>query len=174
MAHNRRVTTGMSYTLHRVFCATPLDLEPERQAFHEVIGQVNEAEGMPRGFLFVPVSIVPLMANKLFFQALVEANIRECKFFVQVLQNTWGPPTRNFEPDYSLACRLKDDPASQMEGVAVLFKAADGLQIEPGIQQLKSSLQGRQDRASSQFASLDEYKQQLQTQLSTWLRSVTT
>src|ERR1035438_2083660 len=129
----------MTYALHRVFCSTPGDLEPERQAFHDVIGEVNEAEGMPRNVLFVPVSIVPLMVNKLFFQPAVDANVRECKFFVQVLQHTWGPPERNFESDYNLACRLKADPGSSMDGVALFFKAADGLEVEPGILQLKSS-----------------------------------
>ena len=162
----------MAYTVHRIFCATPADLEPERQAFHEVIGEVNQAEGMPRSILFAPVSIVPLMANKLFFQPVVEANIRECKFFVQVLQNSWGPATRNFEPDYNLACLLKDEPGSPMEGVAVFFKAANGLEIEPGVQQLKSSLQTMQECASTEFANLDEFKRQLRAQLSNWLRLV--
>jgi len=120
----------------------------------------------------VPVSIVPNMVNKLVFQPVVETNVRACKFFVQVLHNTWGPPTRNFQTEYELACQLKTDPASQMEDVAVFLKAADGLQVEPGIRQLKSSVQSQHDCVAYEFASLDEYKQQLQAQLSTWLRAV--
>src|SRR5271170_7786072 len=96
----------MTYKLHRVFCASPGDLEPEREAFHDVIGQVNEAEGMAKSILLVPVSIVPNMVNKLAFQPLVDANVQECTFFVQVLQNTWGPPEKNFEVEYNLARRL--------------------------------------------------------------------
>jgi hypothetical protein len=162
----------MTYALHRVFCATPGDLEPERQAFHDVIGEVNEAEGVPRNVLFVPVSIVPLMANKLFFQPSVDSNVRECKFFVQVVQNTWGPRERNFESDYNLACRLKAEPEAPMEGVAVFLKTTDGLDVEPGILQLKSSTPSQLGCAVYEFASLEEYKRQLRDQLSDWLRTV--
>lgn len=170
VARNRRWRPAMPYTMHRIFCATPGDLEPERQAFHDVVGQVNEAEGMPRNILFVPLSIVPLMSNKLIFRTAVEDNIRQCRFFIQVLQNTWGPSTRNFEPDYNLACRLKDDPASLMEGVAMFFKAAN--EVEPGIAELKSPFQSQPKCAAYEFATLDEYKQQLRAQLSTWLRNI--
>jgi hypothetical protein len=89
-----------------------------------------------------------------------------------VLHDTWGPPTRNFEPDYTLACRLKADPAEAMEGIAVFFKAADGAQIEPTVQRLKSSLQSQQDGPSYEFATLDEFKRQSRAQLSDWQREV--
>jgi hypothetical protein len=48
----------MSYRLYRVLCATPsdaeADLENERQAFYEVVGQLNEAEAMPLGYSSFP------------------------------------------------------------------------------------------------------------------------
>ena len=162
----------MTYALHRIFCSTPGDLESERQAFHDVIGEVNEAEGVRRNVLFAPVSIVPLMMNKLFYQPAVDANIRECKFFVQVLQHTWGPPEKNCESDYHLACRLQDDPGSPVEQIALFFRTADGLEVEPGILQLKSSLQSQPGRAAYEFASLEDYKRQLRNQLSEWLRTM--
>jgi hypothetical protein len=112
------------------------------------------------------------MVNKLFYQPAVDANIRECKFFVQVLQNTWGPRERSFENDYDLARRLHTDPGSSMKGVALFFKAADGLEAEPEILRLKSSVQSQPDRAAYEFASLEEYKRQLRNQLSEWLRTV--
>jgi hypothetical protein len=162
----------MTYAVHRVFCSTPGDLEPERQAFHDAVGEVNEDVGVTRNVLFAPVSIVPLMVNKLFYQPAVDANVRECKFFVQVLQHTWGPREKNFECDYNLAWRLKSDPGSAMEGVALFFKAADGFEVEPEILQLKSSTQSRPGCAVYEFASLDEYKRQLRDQLTAWLRTV--
>jgi hypothetical protein len=162
----------MTYTLLRIFCSTPGDLEGERQAFHDVVGEVNEAVGLPRNVLFAPVSIVPLMVNKLFYQPAVEANVRECKFFVQVLQHTWGPQERNFKCDFDMAWHLKSDPGFPMEGVALFFKAADGFDVEPGILQLKSSMQSQPGCAIYEFASLDEYKQQLRDQLSAWLATV--
>jgi len=162
----------MSYTLLRVFCSTPGDLEEERQAFHDVLAELNEFDAMPKGLLLLPVSIVPKMANKAFFRGVVDENIRACEFFVQVLHNSWGPPARNFEREYSLACQLKADPTSLMKEVAVFFKAADGVEVEPGILQLRSSAQSQQDSPTYEFASLEEYKRQLRGQLSAWLRSI--
>jgi hypothetical protein len=127
----------MPYTLHRVFCATPGELEPERLAFHEVVGQTNEAEGMSKGILFVPVSIVPNMVNKLLFQSVIEENVQACRYFVQVLHNTWGPPMRNFKAEYGLACRLKLDPGSLTRGVSLFFKAGDATEVDSEILQLK-------------------------------------
>jgi len=162
----------MTYVLHRVFCSTPGDLERERQFFHEVIGEVNEAEGISQGHLFVPVSIVPNMVNKLAFQPAVDANVEACEFFIQVLHNTWGPPERNFEGEYNLACRLKTDPGSPMKGIAVLFKTADEPQVEPTILQLRSAARSQQEYAAYEFASLDDFKHSLRPQLSAWIRTV--
>jgi hypothetical protein len=152
----------MSFRMYRVVCATPGDseddLERERQAFHEVLGEVNETEGMPLGILFVPVSVPPHMSNKTSFQPLVDDNVRACTFFVQVLHHTWGPPTRNFEHDYQLANACCADAQLPMEGVAVFLKA-----IEPGAAEFKGS--------ASEFKSMDEFKTCLRSQLSAWLAS---
>jgi hypothetical protein len=164
---------AMAYTMHRIFCSTPGELEAERRAFDDVVGEVNEADAMPKGILFVPLSIMPYIVNKLPYQPMVDANVRACRFFVQVLHHTWGPPTRNFESEYQLACLLMADPAEALDGIAVFFKAADSLQIvEPGILQLKSSLQSQQHPQAFEYAGLDDYKLQLRAQLSDWLRSV--
>jgi len=160
----------MDYITHRIFCATPGELEAERRAFEEVVGEVNEAEAMPKNILLAPLSIVPYIVNKLQVQPVVDANVASCKFFVQVLHDTWGPAIRNFEPEYALACRLKADPAAAMEGIAVFFKAVDGAQIEPAVLRLKSSLPSQQGGEAYEFVSLDEFKRQLHAQLSDWLR----
>jgi hypothetical protein len=156
----------------RIFCSTPGDLEEERMVFHDVVGEVNEAVGMPKGVLLVPVSIVPKMVNKSFFQGVVEENVRACNFFVQILNDTWGPPARNFEREYGLALQLKDDPAAAMEEVAIFFKAANGPRLDSGILQFRSSAQSQRDCPTYEFASLEEYQRQLRVQLSAWLRAV--
>jgi hypothetical protein len=150
----------MSYRMYRVFCATPGDseddLERERQAFYDVIGEVNEAEGMPLGILFVPVSVPPQITNKTSFQSLVDDNVRACTFFVQVLHHSWGPSTRNFEREYQLAKECCADPHLPMEGMSVFVKA-----IEPGVAAFKGS--------ASEFNNIDELKTGLRSQLSLWL-----
>jgi hypothetical protein len=153
----------MSYRMIRVFCATPSDsksdLEAERQAFYEVVGDLNESEGMPAGVLFTPVSLLPNLTNKTVFQHAVDENVRTSKFFVQVLDHTWGPATRNFEREYQLATEC-------CSGVSVFFKAPNGRPIEPAVVQFKAS------QSAVDFESLDDFKAQLRSQLSIWLRSL--
>lgn len=162
----------MSYRMYRVFCATPGDsetgLEAERQAFHEVMGQVNGAEAMPEGILFVPVSILPNLTNKAVFQPAVDENVRACAFFVQVLDHTWGPATRNFEREFQLAMQSYADPALPMKGVSLFFKDPGGKQVEPGVAQLRKPGQGV---PVFDFSSLDDFTIHLRSQLSAWLRS---
>ncbi len=155
----------MSYRMYRVFCATPsdaeADLENERQAFYEVVGQVNEAEAMPRGMLFVPVSVLPNLTNITVYQPSIDENVRTCTFFVQVLDHTWGPGTRNFEPSYRLATQC-------CAGVSLLLKVPNGRQIEPGVAAFRES----QKPPAVTFESLDDFKVHLRSQLSVWLRSI--
>jgi hypothetical protein len=158
----------MSYRMYRVFCATPGDpetgLEPERAVFHDVIGELNETEAMPLEILFVPVSVLPNLTSITVFQRAIDENIRDCTFFVQILQHTWGPPERSFEGPYRLAQECCADPQLPMKGVSVFFKAPGGREIEPAVAELKTD--------SFEFQTLDEFRTALRSQLSTWLRTV--
>ena len=78
----------MPYAMHRIFCATPGDLEEERLAFYKVMGDFNEAHAMPRGVLFVSISIVPYGGDKRVYQGAVSENIRSCRYYIQVLANS--------------------------------------------------------------------------------------
>jgi hypothetical protein len=157
----------MSYQMHRVFCATPGDLEEERQAFYNVMAEFNSEEAMPRGILFVSVSIVPAMTDKRVFQGPVSENIRACRYYIQVLEDTWGPPQRNFERDYALARKCAADPDLPMQEVAVLFKKPLlPHQVEPGVLELKRQLD------APEFDTLQEYSLELRRVLSRWLAGV--
>lgn len=134
----------MPFAMYRVFCAAP-GLELERQAFHEAIGAFNEQKGMPRGVLFVPVSVPVNMTDKRVYQAAVDANVRACRFFVQVLQGTWGPPELNFEREFELA--------AECAGRVVLCKAP-----ECG--------------AGKMFRDLEEFKSLLFQQFLEWLATI--
>jgi hypothetical protein len=147
----------MSYQMLRIFCATPGGLEDERQAFHEVIAEINETAGQPAGILFVPISITPHMANKTFSQPSVDQNVRDSSFFVLVLGYTWGPPHKNFEGEFRMASQLLAQPEADMKGVAVFLKSG----------QLKSSVEECPEVC--EFATLDDFRRRLQVQLMTWL-----
>jgi hypothetical protein len=157
----------MSYQMHRIFCATPGDLEEERQAFYEVMGAFNEEEAMRREILFVSVSIVPQLSDKRVFQGAIGENIRSCRYYVQILEDSWGPPQKNFERDYALAMKCAADPALPMEDVAVFYKKPllpD--RVEPAVNELKARL------AAPEFEAVAEFKEQLRRQLSSWLESL--
>src|SRR5258708_5538930 len=112
-------------TAHRflnIFCAAPGDLEAERAAFYRAVAQVNENAGIGLHLLFAPLSIVPAITDKSRFQAAVDDNIRLCSYYILALNDTWGPPLKNFEQDYRLAVECRDDASLPMKEVAVLLK----------------------------------------------------
>ncbi len=157
----------MPYTFHRIFCATPGDLEEERLAFYHVMGQFNQDHAMPRGILFVSVSIVPYGGDKRGYQGAVSENIRACRYYVQVLEDTWGYPEKNFERDHALALRCVEDPAMPMQEVAVLFKKPLlPHQVEPGVAALKERL------GETEFATIGEFSERLHALLARWLETV--
>ena len=157
----------MSFRMFRVFCATPsdaeADLEAERHAFHDVVGKLNEAEGIPRGILFVPVSVLPNMASLIAFQQVVDENVRDSAFYIQVLGHTWGSPTRNFEHQYQLARQCCGE-------VSLFFKVPNGLPVEPAVARLRESL-STTETPPVDFADLDDFRTHLRSQLSAWLQS---
>jgi hypothetical protein len=109
------------YLMHRVFCATSWELEGERQAFDDVLGEFNEAEAMKRGVLYVPVSLLNIR-DKRPLQYSVDDNIRVCRHYILTLCDNWGPPERNFERDYELALECRADPSQPMREVAFLLR----------------------------------------------------
>lgn len=109
------------YQIHRVFCATAFNLEPERRALEELLGHFNETVAMPRGVLFVP-SFLIRMRDKRPYQVEIDDNIRESRYYLLALAGDWGPPERNFQSDYRLAMRCKDDPALPMSDAVLLLR----------------------------------------------------
>ena len=115
------------YQMHRIFCATPWELEAERIRFHDLIGLFNETVAMPKGVLFVPVSLAGIR-DKRPMQYAVDENIRQCRHYIQVLSEppeqpeSWGPVERNFRHDYNLALECAADPALPMQSVSLIPK----------------------------------------------------
>jgi len=119
------------YQMHRVFCATSWELEGERRAFHDVIGDVNEAEAMKRGLLYVPVTLVNIR-DKRPYQYVVEENIRDCTYYMLAVSDGWGPPERHFERDYRLALACRQNPGLPMRETAFLWQKPDAESPVPG------------------------------------------
>lgn len=164
-----RLSSAMSYTFHRIFCGTPGDLEAERDAFYEVMAEFNEHEAMPKGILFVSLSIVPLVVNMTVFQGTIDENIRSCRHYVQVLADTWGPPQRSFKRSFDLARQCAADPAMPMREVALLCKEMPSDHpVESGV--LEARKEAEQGRLRSlTFSDPGSFRQQLRGLLAAWL-----
>jgi hypothetical protein len=164
---------SMSYNMHRIFCAAAGDLERERAAFYDVMGDFNAAHAMPRNVLFIAVALPDRTYDKRPFQAAVSENIRSCRYYIQVVEDTWGPPEKNFERDHAVACQCVADPGLPMQEIAVLFKKPlMPHQVEPGILDLKRKLEADRDQLHAEFDSIEEYRRQLHGLLSRWLETV--
>jgi hypothetical protein len=109
------------YRMHRIFFATPWELELERLRFHNVLGAFNETSAMPRGILFIPVTLLNVR-DKRPVQYEVDDNIRHCRHYILALSEDWGPVERNFKNDYHLALQCAADPALPTQSVAILAK----------------------------------------------------
>ena len=148
-------------------------MEPEREAFYEVVGDFNAAHAMPRNVLFVAVALPFHTIDKRPYQAAITENIRACRYYIQVLEDTWGPPEKNFERDHAHACKFAADPGLPMREVAVLFKKPLlPHQVEPSVSELKRKIQADNTQAQGEFETVEEYKQLLHRLLADWLETV--
>lgn len=163
----------MSYIMHRIFCAPAGDLEQERTEFYKVVGDFNAAHAMPRNVLFVAVALPFHTFDKRPFQAALSENIRACRYYVQVLEDTWGPPEKNFERDYALACKCAADANLPMQQVAVLFKKPlVPHQVESSVLELQKSLEADHTHPHGSFETLDDFRGHLNGLLAEWLETV--
>jgi hypothetical protein len=149
------------FQMHRIFCANCWELEAERRAFHDIIGNFNEDVAMKDGVLYVPVSLVNI-ADKRPHQFTVNENIEACRHFLLVLSGDWGPVERNFQRDYALALKCAADPALPMRETAFL------LQTGPEGQAPAPSL----PTPDSQFSTPAEFQEQFLRLLHTWHANV--
>ena len=148
--------------MHRVFCATPWEMEAERICFYDVVGQFNEASAMAKGVLYVPVSLVNVR-DKRPMQYVIEENIRDASHFILLLSENWGPTERNFENDYLLARECAADPALPMREIALLRRMErSGRPLADGIPQPDAA-----------FSTMDEFRECIRNLLGLWFANLT-
>lgn len=150
------------FQMHRVFCATPWELEAERYLFHDVVGRFNETSAMQKGVLYVPVALGNVM-DKRPLQYTLDQNIVDCRHYILLLSEDWGPAARNFRNDYHLALSCIDNPNSPMHSIAVLAKR------QPAGQPLAADLPEPQ----ATFSTPAEFDACVTALLAGWLESLT-
>ena len=149
------------FKMHRVFCATPWEMEAERARFYDVIGEFNEAHSVASGMLYVPVSLTNIR-DKRPMQYLVEENIRDSRHFILLLSENWGPAERNFENDYLLARECAADPALPMHEIALLRR----------IERSGRSLENGMPEPDAAFSTIDEFKECIRNLLERWFANL--
>ena len=155
------------YRLNRIFCATAWETEGERRAFHDTLGQFNETQGMPAGVLYVPVSLANIH-DKRPYQYTVEENIRECRYYILVPGDSWGPPERNFERDYRLALACAADAALPLQAVVVLLRNQPDGSPSPFAAVLEAA-----GILFTPFTGMDDFQQALPGIFAAWLAADT-
>jgi hypothetical protein len=145
------------FEMHDVFCSAPGNLGEELESFHRIVGEVNEAVGMPHKTLLAPLC---LKSNNLILIAADPAkdNIRYCSFFVQVLKDSWGP-VGLFRELYDVAAECRRDEQAPMREIAVFVKPPGSVEI-PG------------DSPVHRYDTLASFESQLRTVLTRWLSGV--
>jgi hypothetical protein len=148
------------FQMHRIFCATPWELEAERTRFDQLIGKFNETDAIDEGILFVPVSLVGIR-DKRPAQYAVDNNIEQCRHYLLVLKDGWGPVERNFRDDYQLALDAVSNPELPMRGVTVIAKIPAGASLGDGL-----------PAADAIYATISEFEMVVNGLLSGWLEAL--
>ncbi len=141
--------------MHRIFCAAPTALEEERLAFHDEIGAFNE-QAMSHNILFVPASMVLNMANMTLFEKVLDDNIQACRYYVQVLAESWKEERGDHKRLLDVALQCVADPQMPMQEVVLMSKAglvADGARVV-------------------EFRDLDTFRLEVRTLFSEWIESL--
>ncbi len=152
--------------MHRIFCATPWELEAERGRFHNGIGQFNETVARLEGILYIPVTLVNIQ-DKRPFQYVVDENIRDARHCIFLFSDGWGPPERNFRSDYHQALQSIDNPASALQSVTVLSK-----KMPSGQPLVQDPSAADTPPADATFSTLDSLDICLNGLLSAWLKTL--
>ena len=152
--------------MHRIFCATPWELEAERGRFHDSVGRFNETVAQREGILYIPVTLVNIR-DKRPFQYVIDENIRESRHCLFLFSEGWGPPERNFRNDYYQALQAINDPVSALESIAVLAK-----KMPSGVSLAQDSSAADLPAADDTFSSLDSFDICLNGLLSGWLKTL--
>ncbi len=108
--------------MHRVYLSSPGDLEPEKQLCRKVISEVNERLAMPAKVLMVSVGLPQEGAIDQFRSAVAD-NIRQCRYYIQVFQDDWGPRNLGRKMFY-LAADGRADESLPITDVVVFLKDA--------------------------------------------------
>ena len=95
---------------------------------------------MKRGVLFVAESLPEQLPDKRGYQSAIHQNIGDCRYYNQLIEDTWGPPQKNYEKEYAKAKRCEADPDQLIrEGVVFFKKPLLPHKVEPDLVAFRES-----------------------------------
>jgi len=178
----------MSSTLkmYKIFIASPGGLAEERQAFRDTISEYNESDAIHRDVLFRAIGWEATLPGIGRPQELINADVRECDFFVLLLWDRWGSSSgtaedgkaysSGTEEEYALAQECLNDRDKPMREISVFFKLVDPRQMnDPGAQlkrviEFKAALEAEKRLLFQSFDGATPFKRDLTRLLAKWLR----
>jgi len=114
----------------------------------------------------VAVSLPAQLPDKRGYQSAIHQNIGDCRYYIQLIEDTWGPPQKNYEKEYAVAKRCEADPDQLMQEVVVFFKKPLlPHKVEPDVVAFRES----HARALMEFETKGDLQGLIQNQLWKWL-----
>src|ERR1039457_608896 len=155
--------------MYRIFISTPGDLQREQDICRAVIGNVNEKEARPLKILLVSVGLLD-DGQIVAFRSAVSENVRQCTFYLQVFEDSWGPD-KLFRKTFFLGLECRDDAGMPMREAVVFLKDAPH-ETDTEILAFRKELEERQDVRVFRFDTAESLTAQLEGVCSGWVRAI--
>jgi tetratricopeptide (TPR) repeat protein len=170
---------------YKVFIASPGGLANERKAFRDALNEYNDCDAVHRSAVFLPIGWELTLPGVGRPQALINADIETCDYFLLILWDRWGSPTEpgmkpsyssGIEEEYHVALKCFEDPSKPMRQIVILFKSVEERQLsDPGAQlgkvlEFKKQLEDEKRLLFDTFDNVESLKQKVHRSLSGWLR----
>lgn len=160
----------MAYQLIWVMARFAGSFAEERQALYDAAGEYNEAEAMRRDLLFSVVSCGSAISGK---REAVDSNIRMCRYFLLVVEDSWDAPPASFRHDYELALKCKADPNLPLREIAVLFRQGHADQESDGtFAAFRRAVERSGSMRQIDFADASEFRTHVSALFSEWTAAV--
>jgi tetratricopeptide (TPR) repeat protein len=182
-AHRPEVKLSGSVVTLNVFFASPGGLKDEREAFRDIVDEVNKNYAVEQGVMFVPKGWEYALPGMGRAQEIINEQVRESDYLVVMFFDKWGRPpggaggyTSGTEEEFNVGKECLHDPAGSMRYIAVYFKGVSERQMaDPGpelqkVLTFKSGLEEEGLLLYSTFDSLEEFKTAFRARLHGWAR----
>ena len=167
----------------KVFLASPSDLKEERRAAKAAVDEINSLVANPFGYHVELVGWEDTVARFGRPQALINAELDHCEYFIGMLWKRWGTPpdndgiyTSGFEEEFkrSLARRASDGRPE----MALFFKEVESEFLRDPGDDLKKVLAFRADLVAKKillfetFADVSEFEKKLRKCLADYVHAL--